>query len=566
MNSEEELSSNILSNVDIVADIYKIVKQCGINATLNAEVIKLEKDTTIIRADVPGLNRITANCRRPGSNPLTECRKSTSYRIKYDANDMVVVGGSALNIYDFLLKELKGRYKISALESYIKKKTSDIDIVWWPRSVTNASKNIIDKEIVTSSSPAIAKLVDELIRQLIIQFEENKKMIQSKLRSIIPKLTNTDILNIEIGGDLYGVNKAYHNYRSGTYTITIQFSIKGYKLKICEILVHDSGASQQYNEDGLEISDLRYMTNDVMFCSPVQSSSKSILYQTINGVDIGVPNILAFVRQQMLAFSNLIRNNKDRYGKWNFKGFINYKRVEFIKLLLKNITSNNGKNNIELLEIFKTTNRGYPLLIIQNIDSITEYNIKTLYSNILELCKNYNILSDTIINELCKKAKLEAIILATKKETPVKHNNNTRKYNINNKSYNSSPQLLYGIEPISVRSEAKENGTIIHYTPDNIPWTVSKLGQIVMRNPTTGEGEIVGQYQSISALHRTTTNGTNRNYNTPGNIQWFINEIGQLVMKNSNTGEIIGQYRPNSVRPPTTKKGITIIHYRSDNN
>lgn len=404
MSNDESLSSKILSNVDIIADIYKIVKDSGLKATSSAEVKRVENSTTIIKANIPGVNRFSANCRRPGLNANTQCRTSNYYTIKYDANDMTIVGGASLNIYDYLLRELKGRRSISALEDYIKKRTSDIDVVWWPRSVTNPAGNSIDREIVTSTSPAIAKLVDEFIKQLIIHFEENKEMLQTKLKQIIPNSTDSDTLNIEVGGDFYTERKAYHNYKSGTYTVVIKFKIKSHEFKICEILVHDSGASQQFDENGLEIKDLRYMTTDPMFCSPVQSSPKAISYQNVNGFDIAVPNILAFVKQQMLAFSNLITNNKDREGKWNFKGFINFKRVVFIKILLQSIKTDDENNKGDLLEVFKTTNTSYPSSTVKDIESIEDKNIKRLYPKILELCENYNASSDPIISELCTKA------------------------------------------------------------------------------------------------------------------------------------------------------------------
>ncbi len=415
MSNEEELSSKILSNVDIIADIYKIVKEAGLKTTQSEAVEQFRNNTTIIRANVKGLNRSSANCKYPGTN-INNCRASKSYYITYDANDMMVVGGSALNIYDYLLRELKERREMKALEEYIKKRTSDIDIVWWPRMVTNSAGNIIDDEIVTSTSPAINKLVQVFITELTKLFEEQKESLQTKLRKVIPN-SNADVLTIEIGGDFYEAGKAYHNFKSGTYNVATKFKIKGKEFKICEVLIHDSGASQQFDEAGFPITDLQYMNKDPVYCSPVQSSPTHISYQVVNDVNIAVPNILSFVQQQMLAFSNLITNNKDREGRWNFKGFINYKRVEFIKQILQSIKVDDDKNQKDLLEVFKTSNTNYPGLIVTNINTIETRNIDRLYLKILELCSNYNSSNDPIISDLCERAeRRELEIWADKKE------------------------------------------------------------------------------------------------------------------------------------------------------
>ena len=132
MSNDEELSSKILTNISVITHIYSIVKEAGLNASLNPEVVAGKNNVTIIKANVPGLTRITANCRRPGVN-IKQCRVSSNFSITYDANDITIIGGAALNVYDYTLKGLKERHSLEALENYIKKKTSDIDIVWWPR-------------------------------------------------------------------------------------------------------------------------------------------------------------------------------------------------------------------------------------------------------------------------------------------------------------------------------------------------------------------------------------------------------------------------------------------------
>jgi hypothetical protein len=404
MSNAEDISSTILSNVDIIAYIYSIIKDAGLRTVEDDDVKAVKSNTTIIKANLSNVNRVTKNCRFPKTNDK-ECRTSKQYSIDYNAADIMIVGGAALNLYDYLLTSFKGRHSMTALEDYIKKKTSDIDIVWWPRSVTNISTgHLVDNEIVTSSSPAITKLVYVLRNEIATGLEAKKAELQAKLKEYVPGSKNTDVLTIEVGGDRYDVDKPAHTWKAGSWTIAIKFTYGDKVFKICEVLVHDSGASQLFDENGNIITDLRYMAKDPVYCSPNQSMPNHISWLNINGTDIGVPNVLSFVKQQMLAFSNNMTRNRDEAGNWNFKGFINYKRVEFIKMLLENIKLNDNSNISDLTEVFKTTNTEYPARIVSQINQIENMNIERLNNKIIQLCEHFNSTKDPIISELCDKA------------------------------------------------------------------------------------------------------------------------------------------------------------------
>ena len=429
MSNDEELSSKILTNISVITHIYSIVKEAGLNASLNPEVVAGKNNVTIIKANVPGLTRITANCRRPGVN-IKQCRVSSNFSITYDANDITIIVGAALNVYDYTLKGLKERHSLEALENYIKKKTSDIDIVWWPRESRNIKTNTINEdEIVTSSSPAIKLLVDKFQSELIRLLDENKIEIENKIRPMIPEATNEDKLIIEVGGDKYSVGSAIHTWQVGSIGVVITLKMKTKSFKICEVIIHDSGASQLFDENGLQINTLLYMTKDPVYSSPNPSTasviSNSISYLNVNSIIVAVPNILSFVRQQMLAFSN----NMERYmikGSFNYKGFINYKRVEFIKKVLQTLNVSDEKNKEDLLAVFNTTNINYPKQIVENINTIENYNIKRLKAQIITLCGSYNTSADIIIAELCEKAKANSIEPVVK--IPNSKTNNTKPY------------------------------------------------------------------------------------------------------------------------------------------
>jgi hypothetical protein len=376
MSSDEKISSNILSNVDIIAYIYGIVQYAGLKATQSKEVQTSKNNVCVIKPNIPGQNRVT-----------TDCIKTTSYEIDYDSNDIMIVGGAALNIYDYKLKEFKTRRKLGTLEDYIKKKTSDIDIVWWPRPDT-------DKEIITSKSEAIVTLVNIFKDELIQEFSKNRENLERKIRPFITNASNSDKLRIDIS--------SFHTWKAGVFNISIIFQIKNIVLKICDIVVHDSGSSQRFDVDGKEITDLRFMIDDPVYCAPDPIYSNGIIQLNVNGTNIAVPNIWSFVEQQMFAFDNLVRTMQ-------IKSFINYKRVEFIKKLLLSFKLNNisNKQNYKnLIEVLKTDNLEYITLLINEINTRVYESIYKENSYINNLCSTVNVSSDSIINELCYKSKL----------------------------------------------------------------------------------------------------------------------------------------------------------------
>ena len=111
MDANEIISSKILSNVEIIADIYKIVKDAGLAATNQRSVLESHNDVCVIKANQPNTTR------------FSPCRKSNDYFIEYDANDITIVGGAALNVYDYMIGSFKERRDLGALDSYIKKRT-----------------------------------------------------------------------------------------------------------------------------------------------------------------------------------------------------------------------------------------------------------------------------------------------------------------------------------------------------------------------------------------------------------------------------------------------------------
>jgi hypothetical protein len=189
--------------------------------------------------------------------------------------------------------------------------------------------------------------------------------------------------------------------------VNIEFIIGTNVLKICDISVHDSGSSQLYDLNGNIITNMRLMTEDPIYSNPRQGLDNSISYLIINDIYVAVPAIKSFIHQQMFAFNNLLRNNQE-------KGFINYKRVEFIKKILQNIiiTNSNNRNYKELVEIFKTDNLDIINYIIGYINDVEKNSINKFRHKILEFCSHNT--DDVFIKQLCYRASINEDDIAHK--------------------------------------------------------------------------------------------------------------------------------------------------------
>lgn len=354
MNAEESLSSKILTNVNIIAEIYNIIENAGKRAVNSEVVLSSANDVNIIKSDIAGINRVTADCRgirsydrRNNANSNNKCIKSNDYVITYDENDIMILGGAALNVYDYLLKDFKHRRGIAAMEEYIKRKTSDIDIAWWPKLTSNISDPTkqINDEIVVSSSTAINELVNEFKRELEVEF--GKKEILDTIKEQIKLYANNVSDN-----ELQFYIKHLHIYQAGVHKLEVVFNIKDYAINLVDISIHDGGASQRYDSEGNEITDLLPMFMDPVYCTSKQSELNSIITFPIKvkntDVTVRVPSIYSFIKQQMFAFDNLTRLINEKSKE---KANINLKRVEYIKILLQNSKEEN-ENAAKILDVF----------------------------------------------------------------------------------------------------------------------------------------------------------------------------------------------------------------------
>ena len=374
-------SSKILENADTIATFYKIVKQAGLEATKLTTVKTNKRKCSIIKPNQIGMNR------------LSKCIETTKFYVKYNSNDLMIVGSSALNLYDFVLQGLRHKYKIKELEAYIKNKAVDIDIVWWPRPSTK-------KYVITSDSIAVREIVKAFKMTLVKNFnnEENISKMRDCIRQSLPSISNDTVIRITLGEtDEY----REHLKVAGIWTIQLNLEISCFPIiKLCDIVIHDSGASQKFGSDGSIINTVYLAEQDPLYCSPYLGFDNSIAYLNINGAYVAVPNLLSFTKQQMFAFDNFIREK-------NTKCFTYYKRAAFIKTLVNkfDLSKPSSKHSFERTfgsDDAKLIKFLCDSIYIRIINSISKYN-----AEILDLCRVYNTNNDNLIQDLCEEATLE---------------------------------------------------------------------------------------------------------------------------------------------------------------
>lgn len=160
--NEKEIVSRFVKNPFNILLIYQFIKNAVIETNLDNRVIHTKNYITV-----------ATKHSKPNRSESQELRNS-NYLIEYNPNDITIVGGSALNLYDILLKKIKERKEMKQLKSYINRETTDIDIVLWPRiSTIQPFVDITDMEdyIITSKSLAIKSFISVLIEKLNKEFQ-----------------------------------------------------------------------------------------------------------------------------------------------------------------------------------------------------------------------------------------------------------------------------------------------------------------------------------------------------------------------------------------------------------
>ena len=378
MDPNQLLASEILSDVSLILDIYGIVKGAGILASRRVQREGLENKVCIIPSKEEGVNRTN-----------TQCLETTKCSVFYDANHLTIVGGAALSIYDEKLSHLKRRRGLISLADYMKKKTSDVDINWWPVVTCR------DGMIPTSRSKGIVALVEYFMEELQNAFNRNASYLTRKIQPHVHNGRALDTITPT-------VRLRRHTWQAGVFNIEVLFLVRDKLLKICDINVHDGGASQQWDSQGNEITDVRPMIEDPVYCNPDKESGQPLRYLLLGNRMVAVPHIRSLVEQQLFAFNNLLRKQDDAAQE---KALVHYRRAVFIRNILQSFQLHNPddqQNYVELLDVFGAHHPEFIEYVIQDIHSQILQHVQKHLPILIPLCSQLPKKSDEAIVELCQ--------------------------------------------------------------------------------------------------------------------------------------------------------------------
>lgn len=447
MNEADKLSSELLSDRDVFVSICGWIREATVNLVINDKTFrKYKNNICVLPLKVEGITR----------RKTPYCIEKSKAFITYNPDDLTIVGGSALNLYDFKLESYKKKKEFEKLVYYTTKATSDIDIVWWPRvsipadfkeELKGSSFPDATDIAIVSSSPAIIVFVKMFI--LYLHTILSKKLSQDtnitrKITSILgrkitviigsrdkPIIRNpskiadiTDILDI-------------HIYMAGVYSIPIYlvevettpdkngvYKLKegGIEIKLADITIHDSASGQRSTTLEPMITDPVYSTTSKDIIKTTITDNTNIPYKirvntqilefdiqrtsTIkDNIKIAVPNIKQFLWQQFFAIQKRIIYDPS-------KVLIHHKRISYMYNLLNAYNNTNSNIFSTLLSINSSKERDGIIKYIRNFIFMSKEWIYSCPSNVNNCFKNSRILefcrsdekSKMLVPKLCEKA------------------------------------------------------------------------------------------------------------------------------------------------------------------
>jgi hypothetical protein len=358
----KEIVSQLLTEKSLVRELYKIIQNAAVNATTSKSVIDDSHNTCAYPIGSPALSR------------TDECSISKRYHVSYHPEDILIVGGMAVSLYDEAISGIKSRYhNTSTLQRYVEKDTTDIDLVWWPR--IKDTTPYIEENVVTINSPAISTLVTKYVSELnmILTNKKDIEIIENIIHGIRPDIT---LVRIEIEESSIGI-KAGAKKILIYFIITIPENQTEIKLEICDISIHDGASSQKAVDAISNKLILQPMMLDPMYCLPYVQTVSFPLSRKKN---IYMPHIISIIKQQLLAFKNLLDAN-------NEKCLINYKRIRYLQLMI--FEYYHQKKNTNIHKIFKIPINSIDLLrdIDSNLEKIIGDACYKQNSNGSQLCQ-----------------------------------------------------------------------------------------------------------------------------------------------------------------------------------
>jgi hypothetical protein len=349
----KQIASQLLLEKDLILTLYTLIQASAGRATINESVIADENKTCAYPIDTPASSR---------RNHCTDATMTDRFTVKYNPEDLLIVGGVAVQLYDLSITGIKQRryaHNVSTLRNYLQKDTSDMDMVWWPRITDHRPEN---EMVVTINSPAIISLVTSFKDNLEEIFERGIDIIRYLVNNARPDITLESIAIVE---SELGIS-------AGARKVLLYFNIdiQGRKLRLemCDISIHD-GASGQKEKNFV----LKPMRDDPMYCSPAQIITLPIL----DNKYIYLPDIISIIKQQILAFQNLLDGN-------NEKCLINFKRIRYLQLMI--FEYYHQKQNANIRKLFKMAVNGRNI----QMGDLFQYINSRITHIVTSICSKHN--------------------------------------------------------------------------------------------------------------------------------------------------------------------------------
>lgn len=199
----------------------------------------------------------------------------------YHPQDITVVGGSALMIYDQQFAGFKKRRPtmFRTLREEIQRETRDVDLVWWPRLTSSRQAS----HIFTAESPSMIEFVENYLLKL-------REESQTFPMQAIPGMTTIAI-------DASLIRPA------GVHMVHLDVMFGEMRVKLVEMAIHDNGSSQRVTEGGEPITGLLPMELDPMYCT--SDPQKPLPTTTFRGTKPAIPHIYMLFRQQIFLYKNM---------------------------------------------------------------------------------------------------------------------------------------------------------------------------------------------------------------------------------------------------------------------
>ncbi len=313
--SHEDFAGTLLENEDLFHGLIQCVQNAG-------EVVVKSNHICVLPMGQDGITRRV--------RPIDIDVKDTPPIVIFDKRSITLVGGGAIQAYNFALKDRLGfEYKNPT------KKTPDLDFVWWPTidlpknsselvkthgTQLDTSKyawfdkdpGFVDSEkpfdsaqfTVVSSSPVIQDVIYQFEQNLANQLEMYVKSYGESILAIASKLYKTDELALGIQTDIKNVFFAGICNVFGSLILTVKNT--DHVIQIIEMTIHD-GASSQIS------TMLQNATDDPIFSiytnTPMGIVSNLSLHH--NSKVYTVPVLDRLMEQQIFALKNQYVNYYD---------------------------------------------------------------------------------------------------------------------------------------------------------------------------------------------------------------------------------------------------------------